>query len=83
MGLNADFKVLIVMNFQAAHFLADLMKAKPHGVLTYLFFFLFYIEVLQVLTKNGNEFWPCQVREMSHKGCNRGQIPFKDSKAQL
>lgn len=56
MGLNADFKVLIVMNFQAAHFMADLMKTKPHEVCTYLFFLLFYTEVLQVLTKNGNEF---------------------------
>lgn len=63
--------------------MADLMKTKPRGFFACLFLLLFYIEVLQVLTKNGNESWPCQIREMFHKGCNRVQVPFKDSKAQM
>lgn len=63
--------------------MADLMKTKPHGLFACLFLLLFYIEVLQVLTKNGNESWTCQIREMFHKVSNRGQVPFKDSKAQI
>lgn len=71
------------MNFQAARLMADLMKTKRRGFFACLFLLLFYIEVLQVLTKNGNESWPCQIREMFHNVCNRRQVPFKDNKAQI
>lgn len=41
MALSADFRVLVVINFQAARLMADLMKTKPHTFL--LAFFCFYI----------------------------------------